>query len=356
VEQANLSNIPDFSIVIPCHNYGRFLRTAIDSILVQSLKNYEIIVVNDASTDDTAKIVLDYGDRIKYIHIEENIGPGAAWVEGLKHVNGKYICKLDADDWLLNDFLIDTKRIFEIDRHIGIVIASAYDYFEGENNGKLFSVTTTDKELKAHEFRKRLLKEFFMRMPSTVLRHEAIKDVGLPISELYIGHDWEYFLRISRNWKSFLLEKPGAVYRLHSNSVTTNSARSNRIMKDFQFWLDVSSKKATPYHINKKERRALALGMAQTYLRIQGVPNYKIFYNYRYYLYLINAGKLAVKESLLILPSLIWFILRGIARLLIRKIMRTIKPTDTQKDNKAIHIKYLLPNSGYTINKSTNIT
>lgn len=349
-----MSNIPDFSIIIPCHNYGRFLRTAIDSILVQSLQNYEIIVVNDASTDDTEKIVMDYGDRIKYIHIEENIGPGAAWLEGLKYVSGKYICKLDADDWLLNDFLIDTKRIFERDRHIGIVVASSYDYLEGKNNGKLFSVTTTNKELNAHEFRKRLLKEFFMRMPSTVLRHEAIKDSGLPIAELYIGHDWEYFLRISKNWKCFLLEKPGAVYRLHSKSVTKNSARSNRIIKDFQFWLDVSSKKATPHYINQKERRVLALGMAQTYLRIQGVPNYKIFFNFQYYWHIMNAGKLTARESPLILPSLIWFVLRGIAMLIGRIIMNKIIPISTQKDNEAMHIKYLLPNSDYTINKSTN--
>jgi glycosyltransferase involved in cell wall biosynthesis len=351
-----MSNIPEFSIVIPCHNYGRFLRTAIDSILVQSLQDYEIIVIDDASTDDTSKIVKAYGDSIKYVHLKENIGPGAAWVEGIKHVNGKYICKLDADDWLLHNFLMDTKKVFEIDRNIGIVIASTYDYFEGEDYAKLFSVTTTDKELKAHEFRTRLLKEFFMRMPGTVLRREAIKDIGLPISELYIGHDWEYFLRISRNWKSFLLEKPGAVYRLHSRSVTRNAARSNRIMKDFQFWLDLSSKKATPYYINKKERKILALGMAQTYLRIQVILNYKIFYNYRYYLYLMNAGKLAAKESLLILPSLMWFILRDIARLLRRRIMSTTKSTGTHKDNGAIHIKYLLPNVRYIISQSTNGT
>ena len=96
--------------------------------------------------------------------------------------------------------------------------------------------------------------------------------------------------------------------------------------------------------------------MAQTYLRIQGVPNYKIFYNCRYYWYLLNAGKLAAKESPLILPSLIWFILRGIAMLLRKMITHKIIPTSTQKDNKAMHIKYLLPNSGYTMNKSANST
>jgi glycosyltransferase involved in cell wall biosynthesis len=348
-----LSNIPIFSIIIPCHNYGRFLKRAIDSVLAQSLQNYEIIVVNDASTDDTEKIVMDYGDKIKYIPIDKNVGPGSAWVEGLKNVNGKYICKLDADDWLLNDFLIDTKRIFERDHHIGIVVSSTYDYLEGENNGNLFSVTTTDKELKAHEFRKRLLKEFFMRMPSTVLRHEAIKDVGLPIDELYIGHDWEYFLRISKKWKCFLLEKPGAVYRIHSRSVTKNSARTNRIMKDFQFWLDLSSKKATPYYINKKERRVLALAMAQTYLRIHGMPTCNIFYNYRSYCYFMNVGKLAAKESPLILPSLIWFVLRRITILLGRIIMKRILPTSRQKNSEDMHIKYLLPDTGHTINKAT---
>jgi glycosyltransferase involved in cell wall biosynthesis len=338
-----MDNIPEFSIVIPCHNYGRFLMTTIDSILVQSLQNYEIIVVDDASTDDTSQIVKAYGDSVKYVHLKENVGPGAAWVEGLKHANGRYICKLDADDWLLNDFLVDIKKVFELDRNIGIVITSAYDYSEGENYAKIFSVTPEDTELKAHEFRTRLLKEFFMRMPGTVLRQEAIKDTGLPISELYIGHDWEYFLRISRNWKCFLLKKPGAVYRIHSKSVTSSAARSNRIMKDFQFWLNVSSKNATPYYINKKERRALALGMAQTYLRIHGLPTYKNFYNYQYYLYLMNAGKLAAKESPLILLSLIRFILFGIAGAIRRRIMPSRKFKGLQKNKEAIHIKYLLP-------------
>lgn len=344
-----MNNIPEFSIIIPCHNYGRFLRTTIDSILSQTLQNYEIIVVDDASTDDTSKIVKAYGDNIKYVHLIENIGPGAAWIEGLKHTTGKYICKLDADDWILNDFLLDTKKIFEIDRNIGIVIASAYDFFDGEDYAKLISVTTTDMELKAHEFRTRLLKGFFMRMPGVVLRKEAIKNTGLPIPELYMCHDWEYFLRISRNWKSFLIKKPGAVYRQHSNSVTKNAAIKNRIMKDFQLWLDISSEKATPYYINKKERRKLALSMAQTYLKLHCIPNYNILFYYRYILYFLNAGKLAAKESPLLLPSLIWFILSAVARLLGRRIVCTIKSDSNKKDNGVTHIKYLLPKSSYII-------
>ena len=193
-------------------------------------------------------------------------------------------------------------------------------------------------------------------MPGIVLRKEAIKDTGLPISELYLVHDWEYFLRISKKWKSFLLEKPGAVYILHSNSVTINAGKGNRIIKDFQFWLDVSSKKTIHYYINKKERKALSLGMAQTYLKIQIMPNDKIFFNYRCYFHLMNAGKLAMRESPLILPSLIWFILHGIARLLKKRIMHTTRSTGTQKDNGTIHIKYLLPNADYIISKSTNST
>jgi len=331
------NNVAEFSIIIPCHNYGRFLRTTIDSILSQTLQNHEIIVIDDASTDDTSKIVKAYGDKIKYVHLIENIGPGAAWIEGLKHTTGKYICKLDADDWLLNDFLLNAKKVFEINRNIGIVIASVYEYLDGEDYANLFSVTTTDKELKADEFRSRLLNSFFMRMPGIVLRKEVIKDAGLPIPELYMCHDWEYFLRISRNWKSFLIKKPGAVYRQHSNSVTKNAAIENRMMKDFQFWLDVSS-------------------MAQTYLKLHCIPNYNFLFYYRYILYFFNAGKLATRESPLILPPLVWFILRRVARLLRKRIMRTRKSTGKQKDNGAIHIKYLLPNAGYIISQSTNST
>lgn len=351
-----MKNKPEFSIIIPCYNYGRYIRTAIDSILIQTLQDYEIIVVDDASTDNTKEIVYTYGHSVKYVHLKKNVGAGAAWVEGLKQVNGKYICKLDADDWLLNDFLMNAKKIFEIDRNIGIVISSVYEYLEGEDYAKLFSVTTKNKKLSANEFRKRLLEKYFMRMPGIVLRQEAIKDTGFPISELFMAHDWEYFLRISKRWESFLLEKPGAVYRLHSNSVTIHAGKGNRIINDFQLWLDISAKKTIPYYINKQERRALSLCMAKTYLRIQIKPNDKIFFNYQCYLHLMSAGKLAMRVSPLIVPSLIWFILHSVAMFLKTRIVRIVKSTGIEKGSRVRHIKYLLPNTGYIISQSSNRT
>jgi hypothetical protein len=130
---------------------------------------------------------------------------------------------------------------------------------------------------------------------------------------------------------------------MHSKSVTTNATTSNKVITDFQFWLDVSSKKATPYHLHKKERRALVSGMAKTYLRLHGMPNIRVLYNYRYTSHFVKSGKFAAKKSLFILPSLVWFMLSGIAGLLKKQIMRPNRSAVGQKDNRAVRIKCLFP-------------
>jgi len=142
-----------------------------------------------------------------------------------------------------------------------------------------------------------------------------------------------------------LIKKPGAVYRQHSNSVTKNAAIENRMMKDFQFWLDVSSKKATPYYINEKERRKLALSLAQTYLKLHCIPSYNILFYYRYILHFFNAGKFVAKESPFILPSLVWFILGATTKLIGRRMKCEIKSVSNKEENEITHIKYLLPKS-----------
>ena len=88
------------SIVIPAYNVSKYLRQCLSSILHQSAKNYQIIIVNDGSTDDTGKICEEYqkNNSIKYIY-QENKGLGAARNTGLTYVNTPYVCFLDSDDW-----------------------------------------------------------------------------------------------------------------------------------------------------------------------------------------------------------------------------------------------------------------
>lgn len=89
--------MPTFSVIIPTHNRAHVLRDAVDSVLAQTLSDYEILVVDDGSTDDTASLLAQYGWRIRFVY-QENAGPAAARNRGLEMARGRFIAFLDSDD------------------------------------------------------------------------------------------------------------------------------------------------------------------------------------------------------------------------------------------------------------------
>ncbi len=98
-----------FSIVIACYNYGHFLERAVDSALAQNDSNFEVIVVDDGSTDNTPDVAQGYGNRIIY-HRQQNAGHCATNNKGVSLASGEWICFLDADDELLPDALENFRR------------------------------------------------------------------------------------------------------------------------------------------------------------------------------------------------------------------------------------------------------
>lgn len=94
-----------FSVVINNYNYAHFLTAAIQSVLQQTYKNYELIIVDDASTDRSREIILSYGEKIKSIFLPENAGQGATFNAAIPHCQGNVVCLLDADDIFLPDKL-----------------------------------------------------------------------------------------------------------------------------------------------------------------------------------------------------------------------------------------------------------
>jgi glycosyltransferase involved in cell wall biosynthesis len=92
--------MPQISAIIPAYNAGRFINRTIDSVLAQTFKDFELIVVDDGSTDNTAEIVKNYGSKVKYIY-QQNAGDGPARNAGIKAAAGKWLAFLDHDDeWL----------------------------------------------------------------------------------------------------------------------------------------------------------------------------------------------------------------------------------------------------------------
>ncbi|MFC6990634.1 glycosyltransferase family 2 protein [Haladaptatus sp. GCM10025707] len=94
--------MPTVSVVIPTYNRSEEVTHAIDSVLAQTYDDFELLVVDDGSTDDTEEVVTSYDDdRVKFIEHEENQGAPAARNTGIEHAEGEYVAFLDSDDeWL----------------------------------------------------------------------------------------------------------------------------------------------------------------------------------------------------------------------------------------------------------------
>ncbi len=100
-----MNNVPVISIVIPLYNKGKYIARALDSVFAQTFEDYEVIVVDDGSTDNGPDVVRQYADlRLRLIK-QANAGPGAARNRGIKESNAKYVAFLDSDDEWLPNFL-----------------------------------------------------------------------------------------------------------------------------------------------------------------------------------------------------------------------------------------------------------
>ena len=127
---------PTVSVIIPCFNHGEFIDEAVDSVLRQTIQNFEIIIVNDGSTDHKTRETLKNYQRNKTtIFHTENRGPAAARNFGIAKSQGEFILPLDADDKIGEDYLETGVEILKSHPKLGIVYCEA-EFFGKEKRGK----------------------------------------------------------------------------------------------------------------------------------------------------------------------------------------------------------------------------
>lgn len=117
-------NAPLVSVVIPAYNVAWCVGKAIDSVWAQHFRDFEIIVVNDGSTDDTGRVLIGYGNRIRLIE-QNNRGMSAARNAAIRAARGRYIAFLDADDWWLPDKLGSQVELMETRPELGFTSTTA---------------------------------------------------------------------------------------------------------------------------------------------------------------------------------------------------------------------------------------
>jgi glycosyltransferase involved in cell wall biosynthesis len=131
---------PAVSVCIPTYNYGRFLPAAIESVLAQDFHDFELIVVDNASEDDTAKVLAGYGDRVRAHRNERNVGLFGNFARCLELARGEFVKLLAADDWLHPAYLREAVALMRA--HPSAAIVSGPGFFV-DGDARVFGVGTT---------------------------------------------------------------------------------------------------------------------------------------------------------------------------------------------------------------------
>lgn len=222
---------PLVSFLIPTYNRANLVRQAIESILSQSYQNIEVIVIDDASTDDTEDVVRKiFGGKVRYYKNIVNKGVSYSRNLGLSHANGKYIGLLDSDDILFEPDCVEIALdILESNPQIGIFTSDVYciDLKGNRINGKTFFQTTIDhRDIELSSGIKDFNYVFLHGIHScgAVFRKEITKEIGFLNADYKIAWDGDFFLRIAAHdkFKIYFHNAPLAAYRIHNNSFSSS--------------------------------------------------------------------------------------------------------------------------------------
>jgi len=234
-----MDKIPCVSIIIPAFNYAAFISYTLDSILNQGYQNWECIVIDDGSTDNTAEVVGGYAERDKrviYVY-QKNGGPSKARNNGLSRAKGSYIQFLDADDLLESRKLQCHARYLDNNPDVDIVYGGAR-YFRTEYpNERRYSLMDNDAPWMpevsglGREVQEALVEKNIMVVSAPMVRRRIIDQVGLFDKKLPPLEDWDYWARCAIKGGRFqYLDEDGtlSLIRRHPNSLSYDRIRMRK--------------------------------------------------------------------------------------------------------------------------------
>ncbi len=209
--------MPRVSIVVPTYNRAATLRRAVDSVLKQTYQDFEVVVVDDGSTDETARVLGSVDDaRVVRLRHAQNRGPGAARNTGIKSSRGEFIAFQDSDDeWLPQKLARQMSAIDRAPADIGAVYSRFW-----RQDGQSRIVMPRDFEAPLDgDIRRTLLRRNVVGTPVLMMRARCFSQAGLFDESLAMYEDWDLCLRVSRFYRFHFLEEPLAVAHRTPGSV-----------------------------------------------------------------------------------------------------------------------------------------
>lgn len=216
-----LKKQPEISIITACYNHGTYIGEMLESVMDQTFRNFEVIIVNDGSTDNTAEILNNISyDNVKIVHTENN-GPASARNKAIRNASAPIIMNLDADDRIAPELLEKAYAIFKSNPGVGILYTDVE--FFGARSGKFI---TQEYSLEAMLLDNRIVSNAFFQKADW-LATEGYSD------ELKYGlEDWDFWLQIIELGREVVkIEEPLVFYRSYPDPSTYRSGKrkSNRM-------------------------------------------------------------------------------------------------------------------------------
>jgi glycosyltransferase involved in cell wall biosynthesis len=219
---AQEARLPKVSVIIPAYNTARYIRDTLESVLAQSFRDYEVIVVNDGSPDtpELERVLLEYQSQICYIK-QENRGLAGARNTGIRHALGEFLAFPDSDDIWLPDFLSEQLRFFA--EHPCLDMACADCVYFGNPELEGTSWQSLDPMEDPVTFEKILPTHGGAFASFVILRRETVLKVGLFDEALRMLEDYHYWLKfLYRGGRMAYLRKVLGKRRIHGGSLTYN--------------------------------------------------------------------------------------------------------------------------------------
>jgi len=204
------------SIIIPTFNRRDYITIALDSVLAQTYKDYEIIIIDDGSSDDTKEILKPYQNNIRYFY-QDNRGIPTTRNKGIREAQGNYIAFLDSDDYWLPEKLERQIECFKQNPHYGMVATrcssiTPFGRFRKKNRpGKSGWILNN------------LFKANFIRTSSAMIKKECFEKIGLFDQSLPECEEYDLWLRIAKQYPIGFINQTLTVYTDNPKGVSTDS-------------------------------------------------------------------------------------------------------------------------------------
>jgi len=204
---------------MPTYNRAHFLRKSIDSVLSQTYENFEIIIIDNNSTDNTTELLKNYDDkRIKYVKNSENRGCAGGRNQGLELASGDYVAFLDSDDELfLTKFEKQLEKFRSLPSKFGLVYCGFCYAFS--QTGQIVKYILPELQRNVYD---NLLEKNIFPVHVPIVKRECFQKCGMFDTSLPACEDWDIWIRIARQYEFALIPDILAKYNIHGKQMVTD--------------------------------------------------------------------------------------------------------------------------------------